>query len=186
MQNDKKPCSWKPVSSLPSSWSHPAPKVLLPSWFHQHSLVVSREHLLLLLLGLSKWRLLTLIPFQGRAMTRNHCLLSISTYPKRMFVTEVFSMNFSKDMEEAAMSMIFSFDKGNKVKKYSHPASGKYFLTRGSLKVTTNTKSKTYKKGDFFHCPSWRGVRAWRSWGQCQSCIHLLGYGMSPLSKLNY
>ena len=71
-----------------------------------------------------------------------------------MFVTEVFSVNFSKDMEEAAMSMIFSFDKGNKVKKYSHPASGKYFLTRGSLKVTTNTESKTYKKGDFFHCPS--------------------------------
>ena len=53
--------------------------------------------------------------------------LSISTYPKRMGVSEVFSVNLPKDMEEAAMSVIFSFDKGSKVKKHSHPASGKYF-----------------------------------------------------------
>ena len=77
---------------------------------------------------------------------------SDSIYPKEMGVTDVYGINnLPEDVQEKTMT--FSFDKGSKVKKHSHPASGSYFVTKGSLKVTTSTESKTYKKGDFVVVP---------------------------------
>ena len=84
---------------------------------------------------------------------KNERSLSDGTYPKQMGVSNVFARDLPEDIEEKVMSMIFSFDEGSKVKKHSHIGSGSYFVTSGSLKVTTNTESKTYEKGDFVIVP---------------------------------
>ena len=84
---------------------------------------------------------------------KNERSLSDGTYPKEMGVSNVFARELPEDIEEKSMSMMFSFDEGSKVKKHSHVGSGSYFVTSGSLKVTTNTESKIYEKGDFVIVP---------------------------------
>lgn len=79
--------------------------------------------------------------------------LADGTFPKSMGVSEVFTVELPKDMTDVTLPLMFSFDEGSKVKRHSHPKSGSYFVTSGSLKVTTPTECKTYEKGDFVIVP---------------------------------
>lgn len=70
-----------------------------------------------------------------------------------MGVSEVYGVNLPEDIKAALMTVVFSFDEGSKVKKHNHPTSGTHFVTKGTLKASTNTESKTHEKGDFVIVP---------------------------------
>ena len=77
--------------------------------------------------------------------------LSDGTVPSEMGVTGAFNVELPEEI--MGEIRIFALAEGDKVKNHSHPGSGQYFVTNGSVKVTANAETKTYGKGDLFIVP---------------------------------
>ena len=76
--------------------------------------------------------------------------------PSAMGVSLVYDLTMPRELEEKAENKYFIFEEGAKVPRHAHHEGGSslYVVQSGALKVTTETYTKTYRRGDMFIVPS--------------------------------